>query len=213
MKKSKKSIYKRTWFFYKGALIIKAPKIVDLMMIASRTHPSKRLEACVFLPGIVFVDSSKNFVHYLCNHEAIHVRQIWECMFLTAMVTMFCTELPVYVEAPLVLMSYWILYLTDFVIIRAFLGHHDSYLLSAFEQEAWLHESDRNYLKITRRIPYIWVWYMIKHIFLFSKAYRVLRLRRLVHIRVTRKQHLYWRRKKNKTLRNWSKTYLEQLSN
>ena len=195
--KNNKSIYKRKFFFYKGALVIRASIVVDKMMKISKTDSKKRIEACTFLPGIFFVDNSKNFTHYLCNHEAIHVRQIWECIMLSASV-IAATDLSLCIGIPFALISYWLLYLLEFIILRTLFGHHNGYLLLSFEQEAWLNEADREYLKIRKRIPFIWVLIMIKNIFLLSfRRYRIPLFRRLVHIRTSRKQYYYWKIKIN----------------
>ena len=181
-----KSIYKRNIFFYKGAFIIKAPKIVNAMSRISGTSKDKQLEATVFLPFCVFVSTPQT--HQFLTHEVIHARQILDCSVILGILGQMFHIPYLWV---LGFIAWWVIYLLDFLILRSLMTHHNAYLLISFEQEAYLGEKKKfNFI-----IPFLWVLKLFKNFFLFNRKYRVSMLRKLVHIRTNRKQYFYWKRK------------------
>jgi hypothetical protein len=189
MRGNNKSIYKRNIFFYKGAFIIKAPKIVNLMSRVSGTPKNKKLEATVFLPGCVFVSTPQT--HQFLTHEVIHARQILDCSILLGILGQIVQMPYLWVFG---FLAWWVIYLADFLMLRIFQTHHNAYLLISFEQEAYLGEKKRfNFI-----IPFQWMLRLFKNFLLFNRRYRVSLLRKLVHIRTNRKQYFYWKQKFNK---------------
>lgn len=73
------------------------------------------------------------------NHESIHTRQIWECLFL----------------------FFYPLYFIEWLIRVITPPWKTAYRDISFEQEAYAHEKDLDYLKEERR-PYNWCGYWFK---------------------------------------------------
>ena len=71
------------------------------------------------------------------NHEKIHWRQQLEMMIL----------------------PFYLWYLTEFLIRRIFKPRKDAYLSISFEREAYARQDDLDYLKF--RKPYSWIKYII----------------------------------------------------
>ena len=188
--RNNKSMYKRNIFFYKGAFIIKAPKIVNAMSRISGTSKDKQLEATVFLPFCVFVSTPQT--HQFLTHEVIHARQILDCSVLLEIIGQMIFQIPSLSTFGFI--AWWVIYLLDFLILRTFLSHHDAYLLISFEHEAYLSEKKKFHFII----PFLWVVKLLKNIFLLNRMYRVSLLRKLVHIRTNRKEYFYWKQKFNK---------------
>lgn len=86
----------------------------------------KEVRACTYPPFIFFKDESRE-IPWIVNHELIHFKQVYELLFIGAL----------------------LLYIYETLYARLFLrmSKYDTYLYSAFEQEAYLNHSNPEYLK------------------------------------------------------------------
>ena len=85
-------------------------------------------------PFGIYVDDWSD--QYVINHEKIHWKQQLEMLII----------------------PFYIWYLTELFIRRTFISKHDAYTCLSFEREAYQNQYDIGYLK--RRKPYSWVKYL-----------------------------------------------------
>lgn len=198
MEKSKKHrIYRKRWFFYRGALIQKAPEKVAWMSRVSGTSEDKKLQATVFKPFIVYVSRVQTMTHRWLTHEVIHTRQILDCMLIGFFLGLYF-GLPWWGMSLLFLAGipgWWAIYILEFILLRSVLrSHHDAYLLISCEQEAYLMEDKKYYLYL--RFPGLWFVFMLGNILLlWFRWYRIPLLRKILHVRTCRKQYDFWSEK------------------
>ncbi len=161
--KSKKNIFRRTIFCYRGAIIIKAPKFIRWWGNLTGISRAKQLY-CVGFSPFVFVSLSRDFNRRVLNHESLHARHFWECSVIGFLIGLY-----------LCLMfqcSYWFLllsllvfpvwYVVEFLYYRWVkeMSYYDAYASISFEQEAYRNEENETYLATRNTCQ--WMQYFTK---------------------------------------------------
>jgi hypothetical protein len=101
-----------------------------MKIVRTGLMPDRKL-AAINLFGIVFAPKSGVLLQKTINHEAIHLAQMKEMLFI----------------------FFYLWYAMEWL-VRLF-GKGNAYRNIAFEKEAYAHEQDKHYLK--RRRPYAWL--------------------------------------------------------
>ena len=129
-----------------------------MIVIKNKFIPFKGYEI-INLFGILFTKGDIDEIEY--NHEAIHTRQILECMILSAfIILMICLifKLPL-LWMLLAIPMYYIQYGLEYICIRIFhKKQQDAYHDVSFEEEAYNNEFDLEYIHY--RIPFSWIKYI-----------------------------------------------------
>lgn len=99
------------------------------------------------------------------NHEAIHARQQWETMILTAAVFVILgivadVNVPVWIVILTVVLNWYVWYGISWLIQLILPPYDTAYRDIVFEVEAYSNEDNLDYLK-TRK-PFTWVVYMFR---------------------------------------------------
>ena len=128
-----------------------------MIIVKNKFIPFKGYET-INLFGILFTRGDIDNIEY--NHENIHTVQIIECMFLAMAIIAILSVifnfsfLWILLGVPM----YYIQYGLEYIIIRGFHKKQgDAYHDVSFEEEAYAHEHDLNY--ISHRKAFAWIKY------------------------------------------------------
>ncbi len=105
-------------------------QLVSKMLLNILTLGNKRVVAMALWPFIIYRDRDCSKDARIRNHELIHHRQQKELLIIPYYFCYFA--------------EYWI------AMFRNGFRHHQAYLNVSFEQEAFAHEKDLNYLEVRR---------------------------------------------------------------
>lgn len=129
-----------------------------MIVVKNKFIPFQGYET-INLFGILFTRGDVDRYEY--NHENIHTYQIFECMIFAAIIIAGnCLMFDIsWWWLLLAIPVYYIQYGLEYLIIRGFHRKQgDAYHDVSFEEEAYAHENDINYL--TYRKPFAWIQYI-----------------------------------------------------